>query len=375
MVSSSNEEKPFNTILLESRKEFLKTYYRRMSIALISLLIIAILYSLYIARPILLPITIALLLNFLLSPLMRILKKFWIPNSLSAALIILFSFSLLGVGFYKLAVPFSVLVTNAPQDISQAILKLEKLAEPVNNSINKLFKIGSQIEKTTNPTQEKNVQVVTIKQHDVFNSLFNNTTEFIAQLALIALFLYFLLASEDFFLHKAVEVIPHLKEKKEVVTIVYEIEKQISYFLVMKIVISSILIGTMTIAMLLCQMPNAILWGVFAGVLYFVPYLGALIGTIFIAIYALLTFDYFAHIILIPLIYFTLSSFMGNVVEPIILSRGLILHPVIIFISIIFMGWIWGIAGALIAIPLLSILKIICDNVAELNAFGRLLGK
>ena len=127
--------------------------------------------------------------------------------------------------------------------------------------------------------------------------------------------------------------------------------------------------------MMMLHMPNPLLWGITAGFLEFLPYVGVVIGTVAISVTALLTFNNITHILLIPCVFFTLSSITGNVISPVLQGRGLELHPIIIFIAVIFWGWIWGVIGALIAIPLMSIIKIVCDNIKPLNRLSAFLGE
>ena len=122
------------------------------------------------------------------------------------------------------------------------------------------------------------------------------------------------------------------------------------------------------------QMPAPILWGVLAGVLEFIPYIGVVIGTILCAITSLIVFNDATQILLPPISFFVITSLTGNFIVPLVLSRSLTLHPVIIFTGVIFGGWMWGVTGALIAIPLISILKIFCNNIRSLTALGKFLG-
>ncbi len=354
-----------------------KKIFNEISFAIWGLLILAIFYSLYFARAVVLPIVIALLLNFLLSPLIRGLKKIWIPQHLGALLVILIFFLTIAAGFNRLAAPLGDWLSNTPNIIPQATQKITHLILPLNKSLTNVFNIQAQIEKTTASASppEKNVQVVSIKENKWVGAVFNGTLEFFLQLGLIVMLLYFLLSSNDFFLRKLVEIMPHFAEKKETVTIIREIERKISYFLVWKILISIGLAIAISFAMFILKMPNPILWGVLGGFLELIPYLGVLLGTIMVGFSAILAFDSIGQILLVPAVFFILCSIEGNFVLPLVLSRRMILHPIIIFVGVIFWGWIWGIAGALIAIPLISIVKIICDNIKPLNQYGKFLGE
>ncbi|HVV67492.1 MAG TPA: AI-2E family transporter [Gammaproteobacteria bacterium] len=345
----------------------------KIAFATTSLLILAIIYTLYFAKALLLPIVIAVLLNFLFAPVMRVLIRIHIPRLLAALLIILVVFFVIFLGFYRLSAPVSEWLTDAPANFSQATQKINQLTLPISQSMQRLFKIQEQIEKTTHIAAEKNVPIVNIKP-GWFNIIFTNTWEFFIELGMVVIFLYFLLASHDFILYKLIRLLPYYSEKKEAVIIIRQIEQKISYFLFIKIITSIGLAIVIALAMFLLQMPHPLVWGILAGFLEFIPYIGVLIGTTAVTFSSLLIFDSFSHILLVPVVFFAICSIEGNFVLPIVLNRGLILHPLIILLGVIVFGWIWGVVGALIAIPLISIFKIICDNVKPLNLYGELLG-
>jgi predicted PurR-regulated permease PerM len=125
----------------------------------------------------------------------------------------------------------------------------------------------------------------------------------------------------------------------------------------------------------LVGMPNPILWGILAGVLNYVPYLGGLVGYIIVGFVALTVFDTTGRALMAPGVYFLLNIIEGNIITPAILGRELTLNPVMIFAWLIFWGWIWGIPGALLAIPLLTMTKIIADNIEILTPLGSFLGR
>jgi predicted PurR-regulated permease PerM len=129
------------------------------------------------------------------------------------------------------------------------------------------------------------------------------------------------------------------------------------------------------IGMYLLGMPNPVLWGVMAGFLVFIPYVGPLIGISIVSLVALLTFDSLGRILLVPAIYLALETLQGQILTPMILGFRLALNPVAIFISLILWGWIWGITGALLAVPILTVFKIFCDHTKALAPVGEFLGR
>ena len=344
---------------------------------LTGLFILAAFYTMYFARAVFLPIVVSILLHFLLAPLVQALKKLHIPEPISALFVILVFLGVIGYGFYSLSGPANALLTKGPQNVSQIATKVEVLMEPVKNSLKGFFNIRAQIEQSTKIPGETTPQEVSVKPSDSapFSALFTSTGEFFIQLTIILFVLYFLLASGGFFMKKTVEILPTLQKKKEAIMMAREIRSEITSFLFIKTWTGLGLAIVLSIVMYFLKMPSPILWGLLAGLLEFIPYVGVTIGTFLCAVAALFVFSTPVQIILPPLSFFLITSITGNFFVPLILSKSLTLHPVIIFLGVVFGGWMWGVTGALIAVPLLSILKIFCNNIPSLNPISKFLGE
>lgn len=351
--------------------------YSKQSMALIGLFILACLYTLYFAKVILLPIVVAILLNFLLYPLIRVGKKFKIPEPMTALLIVILLLFSLIYGFYSLSSPAQEWLSKAPENFSQLGVKIESLIHPLEKPLKGFANIKEQIQKSTEISTTKHIPEVTVKplSSSPFNLLLTTSSVFFIQIGFVIFLLYFLLSSGDFFLLKTVALLPNLSQKKEAVMASREIREEINRFLFIKFWTGLCLAGVISIIFFFLGMPHPILWGILAGVLEFIPYIGVTIGTILTFLSALLIFDNLTNIILVPLSFFTVTTLTGNFFVPLMLSRGLLLHPVMVFLSVIFGGWIWGVAGALIAVPMLSILKIICNNIKSLTNISKFLEK
>ena len=191
-----------------------------------------------------------------------------------------------------------------------------------------------------------------------------------ATLGATLLFVIFLLSSGDLFLQKLVRVLPTLSDKKRSLRVVHDVEAEVSRYL---FTITFINVG-LGVAVGLCMaalgMPNPVLWGVAAALLNFVPYLGALIGVSLAAAIGLITFPTFAAAALPPLAYVVCNAIEGSIVTPLTLGRRLELNPVAILVALAFGGWMWGVVGALIGVPLLVVVKVFCDHFEGLRNFG-----
>jgi predicted PurR-regulated permease PerM len=128
-------------------------------------------------------------------------------------------------------------------------------------------------------------------------------------------------------------------------------------------------------AMALLGVPNAVLWGVLAVVLEYVPYIGAFALAGILTLVGLTTFDDTLRALMVPGAYVAINFVQGNFLVPMVLGRRLTLNPVAIFIGLVFFWWIWGVAGAFLAVPILATFKIFCDHIETLQPIGEFLGK
>jgi predicted PurR-regulated permease PerM len=341
------------------------------SISITGIFLLSVLYSLYFARDFLLPVVLALVLSFLLAPAVRWMLRLHIPQAIGAGIIVAGLIGLSAYGVYRLSDPAQQWLQKAPSSFSAVRRKLQSLLEPMQ----KAQRTTAQIEKmTVLANKEQNVTTVEIKKPGLGEFFFTGTQNFLIGAGVMIVLLYFLLASGDLFLLKLVKVLPTLEDKKRAVEICRRVERNISTYLWTVTLVNAGLGLALAIGVHLLGMPNPALWGVMAAIFNYVPYLGAATGIISLGLAAALTFDDPMKIFLPPATYFLLSLVEGNFIMPLALGRSLALNPVIIFIWLIFWGWVWGVAGAVLAVPLLAILKIICDHMKPLSALGEFLG-
>jgi predicted PurR-regulated permease PerM len=326
---------------------------------------------LYFARPFLMPVVLAFLLSFLLKPVVAALKRFRIPESIGGA-IVLAAF-LIGLGFLasQVTTPAIQWARSAPEDLRQAEKRFQRFLIPAKQ-ITKAAESVEHIAKgaTETPSSAAKVEV----QASTFTgAMLEFTTHFVAGAVEMIVLLYFLLAAGDLFLKKVVRVLPTLRDKKKAVEITGELQSNISTFLFTITVINICLGAVVGTTLWFLGLPSPILWGVVAAFLNFIPYFGPLTGILIIGLAAAATFDSPGRILLAPTLYLTFHAIESNFITPFILGRRLTLNPVVIFISLIFWTWIWGIPGALLAVPMLMTLKILCDHFKPLASVGEFL--
>jgi predicted PurR-regulated permease PerM len=340
------------------------------SIAITGLLVLAVLYTLYFAKAFLLPIVLAVLLDFLLSPVVRTLKRAKIPEPAGAALVLLALRGAVGFAGYSLAGPAREWMARAPETLAKVQIGLRDLRKPVEQ----VTKTAEQVEAATE-VAKTGPQEVVVRGPRLSERLFGTTQTLLTGALETLILLYFLLAAGDLFLQKLIKVLPLLRDKKKAVAIARETEASISTYLFTVAMVNVVLGFAIALVMTLIGMPNALLWGALAAIAEFIPYVGAtvLLGTLTLGGFA--SFGTMSHALLVPGAYLAVNLIQSQFVSPLILGRRLTLNPVAILVGLVFWWWLWGVGGAFIAVPLLATLKIFCDHIESLAPIGEFLGK
>jgi predicted PurR-regulated permease PerM len=339
------------------------------SFALTGLFVLALFYTMYFMRSVLLPIVLALLLSYLFKPVLRSLNKWGIRPAFGAALLLLGVIAVISYAVSFLAAPAAGWLEKAPYGLQQLQQKMLPLRKPMEQ----VAMASDQIEKLTAPTDPKAPASVTVKPSRITDSILGRTQELLLSTVLLLILLYFLLAYDEVFLSKVIKMMPTLHDKKRAVSIAHEIETHVSRYLLTVTLINiglGIAVGT---AVWLLGLSNPIMWGTMVALLNFVPYLGAFAGIIFMTIGAILSYDSLGYAMLFPASYLAIATIEGNFVTPYVMGRSLTLNPVIILLSLTFWGWMWGIVGIILAVPILAAFKIFCAHVEEMQPVAEFL--
>ena len=341
------------------------------SVSLTVLALLAVLYTLHFAQAVLLPLVLAVLLSLLLAPSVRTLhQRLRVPSGLGAALVLGALLGVLGIAATFVVEPASAWMQTVPERIPELKMRLQALQKPLE----KIRDTSEQVAKLTDLGHPENQPVFNVRESTPAALLVHQTPAFFASLFVTGILLYFLLASGDTFLRKLVRMIPRFEDKRRAVEIAHEIESSISRYLRTVTFINLGLGAAVGTVAWLVGLKNFVLWGVLAFVLNYVPYLGAFVGILSTLVVSLLTFESTLHALLMPALYFLLCTLEGNFLTPIIVGRFLTLNPVMVFLSLLFWGWVWGIAGALLAVPILAAFKIVCDRVKPFAPLGAFIG-
>jgi predicted PurR-regulated permease PerM len=265
--------------------EFLRGPVDVHSIALTGIFLLLFFYTLYFGRDFFLPVTLALILSFLLVPLVRGLARFYIPYAIGASLVLVVVLGITSYGVYQLSEPVSEWIAKGPQSLRQVQLKLRQFKQ----SIDEVNEAAKQVEQMTNMGENRRTQTVQVERPGLGNLMLTETQEFLVGSAVMVVLLFFLLSSGDLFLRKLVRVLPRLQDKKLAVEIMLQIEEDISTYL-LTVTLINVGVGlTISLAFFFLGMPSPVLWGVMATLLNFIPYLGALAGIVVVTLVAILT--------------------------------------------------------------------------------------
>ena len=325
---------------------------------------IAVLACLYIPQDILLPVVLALVLKLLLQPLVNLLERLHAPKAAGAlvALAVLLSI-FVGLGTL-LSSPAARWASELPQTWPRLQQKFAFIKDPVENVQRTLDQMGVQLGSPSSLLSNP-IGMIT--------AVLSGTGTVAAHLLETLLVLFYLLVFGETFLRRLVEVLPTFANKREAVEISLHVERDLSAYL-LTIAVINVAVGCATAAVMwLCDVPGPVLWGVVAFCLNFVPILGPFFGIILFLAVGLISKGPALAALLPAALYFGIHVIEGEIVTTMLLASRFTINPVAVILSLIFWYWMWGVPGAILAVPVLAIIKIVCDRLRPLRAFGHLL--
>jgi predicted PurR-regulated permease PerM len=325
--------------------------------------------GLFFARSLLLPICIAILLTLLLAPMVHALERVRVPRSLSAGLVVIMLLVLLGaLGSYIYA-PAQRWIAGAPQQFQELSEKFERIREPVQA----VQDATERISEAAVPEPDSPPREVVVEQRSFLGTI-GATQAYAVGVVITVVLLFFLLASGDMFLRKLIRVIPRFRDKIVAVEIARSIQAQIARYFASITMINICLGLVVAAAMRLLGMPTPALLGTLAALLNFIPYIGSAIMLAVVAFVALISFDEPSQIVLVGLVYLTLTIVEGQLVQPLVLGQRLSMPPVVVFAWVLLWGWLWGVGGVAIAVPMLVVVKICADHIPSWAPLAEFLG-
>jgi predicted PurR-regulated permease PerM len=343
-------------------------------VALLALGIFTSVGALYFGKELILPLILALVLRLIFGPAQRFLtERGRLPASLAAILLVLVCFSAIAIAAFTMSVPASNWLQKAPETLPLLKEKLAVLRQPIDYLQQGL----RELENATTATgqQSPSEPTVTVKQPSVLaGHLATGTATTLARLFTTMVFLFFLLASGDRLLRGYIEVLPRISDKKQALDIANEIEHKITTYLV-TVTLMNIAVGVATGSVMWgIGLGDPLLWGIAAFLLNYIPILGPFAGMVMFFAAGVLTYEWPWYAFMPAGAYLLIHIVEGEIVTPMLLSSRLTLNPVLVIVSLFFWHTLWGIPGALLAVPLLAIIKILCDRIDQFKPIGHIIG-
>jgi predicted PurR-regulated permease PerM len=298
---------------------------------------------------------------------------------------------------YAISVPAAGWIAKAPQSLPTLQKKLSFLRQPIDmfengmQQMQKLMQDSGSAQTAAPPTgfpmmsvpglappvpeKPAPAQTVTVSQGSgVGMSVLAGTRSFLGEAMTLLVVLFFLLADGDALLRRFVEILPGLPEKKRAVQIATEVERNISSYLA-TITMMNLFVGIANgISIWAFGLPDPLLWGTVAFLLNYIPILGALTGMLIFFFVGMFTFTSVLWALAPSGVYLLIHIMEGETITPMLLARRFTLNPLLVIAALMFWDWLWGVAGALLAVPLLAVVKILCDNIEVLTPLGHMLG-
>jgi predicted PurR-regulated permease PerM len=353
------------------------------SATLVLLTVLAVLAALKWASAFFIPLMLGLMFSYALSPIVDTLERWRIPRAISAAVLILGMLGAAAASVYSFSGDANQLLESLPA-AAKKLRDSVRVRGERTDTLGTVQKAAAQLEQAANEASPapaaRGVQRVTIEKprFDIRDHLWSGTiglASLIGQIVVVTFLTYFLLLSGDTFRRKLVKITgPTFTNRKITVQALDEITSQIQRYLLVQL-LASVVVGLTTgVAFWAMGLEHAVVWGIAAGILNLVPYIGSILITGAAALFAFLQFGEINMALAVAMVSSLINIVEGNLLVPLLTSRTSRMNPVAVFIGVLGWGWLWGVWGLLLGIPILMVVKAICDRVDDLKPIGELLG-
>jgi predicted PurR-regulated permease PerM len=347
--------------------------------ALTILTILAVIFTLQLAQTLLIPLVLGVLISYTLDPVVTWFAKKNIPRTISAALLLItIAVGVVGL-IYILWDDGLAIVDQLPTAAQKLRERLRDDASRGPGAIKQVQKAATEIERAaaeamgSRPPPKPVEPLLDLRRYLWWGSL--NIVAAAGQIILLLFLTYFILVSGDLFKRKLVKIAGSaVKTKRLTVEILDDINRQIERFLYVQLFTSLVAALLTWLVLTAVGLNHAGVWGIAAGVGNFIPYIGPIIIASLITIAAFLQFETFSMAALIAMMSLAVKGFVGFILTPWVMSKAAKMNTVAVFVGLLFWGWVWGVWGMLLAIPIIVVIKVICDRIEGLKSIGELLG-
>lgn len=336
------------------------------------------------AQSVFIPLVLGLLISYALEPLVSRLERWRVPRTLGAAIVMLVLIGGSGAMLYQLRGQADAIIQQLPEGARRLRQTLERQRGGTTDAIQKVQQAATELQKAADSAAPPparpgvtRVQVedapVNVGDYVMLGSMSIATA--VGQFVLIMFLSYFLLATGDLYRRKVVKIVgPSLSKKKVTVQILQDIDRQIESFLLVQLFTSAVVGVASWLAFRAIGLEQAAVWGLLAGVFNSIPYVGPVIVSGGTAVVAFLQFGTIDMTLLTTGTALVITSLEGFLLTPWLTSRAARMNAVAVFVGLLFWGWVWNVWGMLLAVPMLMVVKSICDHVEDFKGVGELLG-
>jgi predicted PurR-regulated permease PerM len=357
------------------------------------LAVIAVVLFLQWAQAVLIPITLSVFLSYALTPIVNWLqKKAKLPKAVGAAATLAVILGAVGWGLNSLqpealdvldivpraAQKFSIAIRGNPQEPAGAVEKMKKAASEIEKAANTATTTTTTTTTTTSTTGPSPRPTPDTSTFKVRDYVLMGTASLIAglgQLVVVVALVYFLLVAGDSFRRTLIRISgDSLTKKKITVQILDEIDHQVQRYLLVQLVGSALLVPLAWVAFAWIGLDNAVFWACVGGVLHLIPYIGPTAFVVITALVAYVQFDTLEPVVMIVGATLVLVGVIGFLFVPWLTQRMGRINAVIVFIALLFWGWLWGVWGLLLGVPIVMAIKAVCERVEDLRPISEFLG-
>ncbi len=342
----------------------------RASRALLVLAFLAIAFTLHAAQELFLPILLGMFFALIGTPILRVLLKLHMPRFLAALLVVGGGIALLVALGNQLVVPASDWFREVPKQMADLAPKLQEMARPMQEA----NQVAENIARAAGGDNAAKPQVVRTQVDDPYKVLTRAPKLLASMLAVVLVTLFFMVYGHNMQRH-AIAMLPGRQQKKLTVELLHSIEREVSRYVLTITLINAVmgLIFAGILYMLDLPLQEALLWGTLVMVLNYAPYVGPLIGIFLMLAIGFVTYSDPWLALMPSIIYVVLHTIEGQFITPIILGRRMLISPLVLILGLMVFGWMWGIVGLLLAVPLLVCVKLVLGQVEGMEGWARLL--
>lgn len=342
----------------------------RASTPLLVLAVLAVGYTLWAAQEVVLPVLLAAFFALVGNPVMRLLRRLYVPRLLAALLVLCAGLAVAGTLAVQLATPAAEWAEQAPREARKLGRQLRDLTRPVHEA----NRIAEDMARAAAGEGNRKVEVVRTRVDDPY-AVLARTPRVAAQVLAVVLLTFFFMVYGENLQRNAIALLPGRAQKKFTVDIMHAIEREVSRYVLTISVINAVVGLAFAGILYALKFPpqEALLWGTMVMLLNYAPYVGPLIGMCMMLLVGFIAFDELGRSLLPAGLYLLLHTLEGQIITPIVLGRRMALSPLVLILALMLFGWMWGIVGLLLAVPLLVCVKLVLVQIEGLGGWAKLL--